>query len=545
MAEQQRKTEMESAAEVSKELKRKKRMKLLVYALAFAIFQTIVILVFSLTVMRIKNPKFRVLSITVEDLQAVTTNLPYFNIKLKAQVAVKNTNFGHFKFQNTTISFDYGGAGVGDAFVAKGRSKARSTKKMNVAVELNSNNIPNNSSLQREIESGYLALTCHSKLSGKVQLMKLIKKKKSAEMRCAMLLITSFKNKSSSAWSSSPNQQIEQLKRKHSKPHIEEALKRKHSKPHIEEALKRKHSKPHIEEALKRKINLLSASLEETIKTKSVADEIAPSISYLKECCRGSTAYKRTAGVCCIRKEDQCQKECRYFVYYKLSHPILISYNLDHRLKPWLLVIEILQTMADQQRKTEMESAAEVSKELKRKKRMKLLVYAIAFAIFQTIVILVFSLTVMRIKNPKFRVPSITVEDLRAAATNPPSFNIKLNAQVAVKNTNFGHFKFENTTISFDYGGVGVGDALVARGRSKARSTKKINVNVELNSNNIPNNSSLQREIESGYLALTCHSKLSGKVQLMKLIKKKKSAEMRCAMLVNLLTKAVQDIKCQ
>ncbi|KAL4312450.1 hypothetical protein GQ457_01G011700 [Hibiscus cannabinus] len=198
--------------------------------------------------------------------------------------------------------------------------------------------------------------------------------------------------------------------------------------------------------------------------------------------------------------------------------------------------------MADQERKTEMESA-----ELKRKKRMKLLVHALAFAIFQTIVILVFSLTVMRIKNPKFRVLSITVEDLQAVTTNPPYFNIKLNAQVAVKNTNFGHFKFQNTTISFDYGGagVGVGDALVARGRSKARSTKKINVNVELNSNNIPNNSSLQREIESGYLALTCHSKLSGKVQLMKLIKKKKSAEMRCAMLVNLLTKAVQDIKCQ
>ncbi|GMJ02480.1 hypothetical protein like AT2G46150 [Hibiscus trionum] len=198
-----------------------------------------------------------------------------------------------------------------------------------------------------------------------------------------------------------------------------------------------------------------------------------------------------------------------------------------------------------QQRKTEMESAAEVSKELKRKKRIKLLVYALAFAIFQTIVILVFSLTVMRIKNPKFRVQSITVEDLTAAATNPPSFYMKLNAQVAVKNTNFGHFKFQNTTISFEYGGVGVGDALVAKGRSKARSTKKMNVTVVLNSNNIVNNSSLKSDIESGFLALSCRSKLIGKVQLMKLIKKKKSAEMKCAMLLNLVTKAVQDIKCQ
>ncbi|GMI67089.1 hypothetical protein like AT2G46150 [Hibiscus trionum] len=171
-----------------------------------------------------------------------------------------------------------------------------------------------------------------------------------------------------------------------------------------------------------------------------------------------------------------------------------------------------------QQRKTEIESAAE------------------------TIVILIFSLTVMRIKNPKFRVQSITVEDLTAAATNSPSFNMKLNAQVAVKNTNFGHFKFQNTTISFDYGRVGVGEAFVGKGRSKARSTKKMNVTVELNSNNIVNNSSLQNDIESGFLALSCHSKLIGKVQLMKLIKKKKSSEMKCDMVQNLVTKAVQDI---
>ncbi|KAA3454894.1 late embryogenesis abundant protein [Gossypium australe] len=197
-----------------------------------------------------------------------------------------------------------------------------------------------------------------------------------------------------------------------------------------------------------------------------------------------------------------------------------------------------------EQRKTGTESAAEASKELKRKKRMKLVLYAAAFAIFQTIVILVFSLTVMRIKNPKFRLTSVTVEDLTAAPT-PVSFNMKLSAQVAVKNTNFGHFKFDNTTIWFDYGGVGVGEASVARGRSKARSIKKMNVTVELNSNNIPNNSNLESDIKAGFVALTCHSKLSGKVQLMKLIKKKKPAEMSCAMLLNMETRVVQDINCQ
>ncbi|XWS61252.1 hypothetical protein CRYUN_Cryun07bG0109900 [Craigia yunnanensis] len=201
-----------------------------------------------------------------------------------------------------------------------------------------------------------------------------------------------------------------------------------------------------------------------------------------------------------------------------------------------------------QQKKIDMESAAELSKELKRKKRMKLVAYAAAFAIFQTIVILVFSLTVMRIKTPKFRIRSITVEDLTYTYTstpNSPSFNVKFNAEVVVKNTIFGHFKFENTTISFDYGGVQVGEAFVAKGRAKARSTKKMNVTVDLNSNNILANSNLESDISSGILTLTSHSKLSGKVHLMKLIKKKKSAGMNCILTVDLVSRAIQDMKCQ
>ncbi|OMO98816.1 Late embryogenesis abundant protein, LEA-14 [Corchorus capsularis] len=200
-----------------------------------------------------------------------------------------------------------------------------------------------------------------------------------------------------------------------------------------------------------------------------------------------------------------------------------------------------------QQKKIDMESDAELSKELKRKKRMKLIAYFAAFAIFQTIVILVFSLTVMRIKNPKFRVRSVTVDDLTFTSTpNSPSFKMSFNAEVGVKNTNFGHFKFENTTISFDYRGIQVGEAFVAKGRAKARSTKKMTVIVELNSNNIiPANSNLGSDISSGFLTLTSHSKLNGKVHLTKIIKKKKAAQMDCTMTINLESGAIQDINCK
>ena len=122
---------------------------------------------------------------------------------------------------------------------------------------------------------------------------------------------------------------------------------------------------------------------------------------------------------------------------------------------------------------------------------------------------------------------------------------MKFNAEVAVKNTNFGQFKFENTTISFDYGGVQVGEAFVAKGRANARSTKKMNVTMDLNSNNILPNSNLGSDISSGILTLNSKSKLNGKVHLMKLIKKKKSAGMNCTLTVNLVSRAIQDMKCQ
>ncbi|KAL0371867.1 UNVERIFIED_CONTAM: hypothetical protein Scaly_0868300 [Sesamum calycinum] len=49
--------------------------KCLAYVAAFVVFQTAVILVFALTVMKVKSPK----------------------------VTIKNTNFGHFKYQNSTF----------------------------------------------------------------------------------------------------------------------------------------------------------------------------------------------------------------------------------------------------------------------------------------------------------------------------------------------------------------------------------------------------------------------------------------------------------
>ncbi|EXC05942.1 hypothetical protein L484_014210 [Morus notabilis] len=182
------------------------------------------------------------------------------------------------------------------------------------------------------------------------------------------------------------------------------------------------------------------------------------------------------------------------------------------------------------------------AKELQHKKRMRRLGGVTAIVVLLTVVILVFPQTVMRIKGPELRIRSVAIEDLTISNsdTNSPSLSMKFDSEIGVKNTNFGEFKFDESSITFVYKGTEVGDASVEKGKAKARSTKKMNVTAEVNAN-----SNLANDVRSGFLTLTSQSKLNGKVHLMKVIKKKKTAEMNCTITINLENKVVQDFKCK
>ena len=107
--------------------------------------------------------------------------------------------------------------------------------------------------------------------------------------------------------------------------------------------------------------------------------------------------------------------------------------------------------------RSDEESVAANSKELKKKKRMKCLLYIVLFAVFQTGIILLFALTVMRIRNPKFRIRSGSFVDTFDVGTEAsPTFNLRMNTQFTVKNTNFGHFKYELGTVTLAYKGTPV-----------------------------------------------------------------------------------------
>ncbi|KAK1588348.1 hypothetical protein Q3G72_022381 [Acer saccharum] len=194
--------------------------------------------------------------------------------------------------------------------------------------------------------------------------------------------------------------------------------------------------------------------------------------------------------------------------------------------------------------------AALQSKELRRKKNIKCAIKITIFIASQIVSNVVMALTIMKFRNPKLMFGTITVKNMVTnTISSSPSFNMKFFAQVRVKNTNFGPYKFENTTVIFTYEGVLVGWGLVPETKVNFRSTKKMNVFVEVNSNNglLLNNSSssLGSELNANVLTLHIQARLRGKVELMFVLKKRKYAEMKCTIKFNTSTKTVQDLKCK
>ncbi|KAH7856275.1 hypothetical protein Vadar_034782 [Vaccinium darrowii] len=184
------------------------------------------------------------------------------------------------------------------------------------------------------------------------------------------------------------------------------------------------------------------------------------------------------------------------------------------------------------------------AEELRRQKRKKWLLYGIAFVVFQTAIIVLFSLTVMKVKTPKFRVRSSSFNTVDVQPTNP-SFSLNMNAQFGVKNTNFGPYKYDSTTVYFYYNGIQVGSAIIPKSKASFLSTKKINVVVDLTSANITSNPNLASDLNAGILPLTSTSRLNGKVELMLIFKKKKAVNMNCTMNVNTTTRELQNVVCK
>ncbi|KAB2632828.1 hypothetical protein D8674_029075 [Pyrus ussuriensis x Pyrus communis] len=181
--------------------------------------------------------------------------------------------------------------------------------------------------------------------------------------------------------------------------------------------------------------------------------------------------------------------------------------------------------------------------ELKRQKRIKLGMYIGVFIMFQIMVITVMSLTVMKVKNPKVRLGNINIQEVNSIPASP-SFDIKFTTQIRVKNTNFGPYKYDAGIVTFLYQGATVGQVSIPKSKAGMLSTKKIDAEVSLSSSAL-SSSNLGSELSSGVLTLNSAAKLTGKVELMFIMKKKKSSTMNCTIAFDLSSKMLRSLQCK
>ncbi|KAM1025067.1 hypothetical protein ACFX13_038965 [Malus domestica] len=187
-------------------------------------------------------------------------------------------------------------------------------------------------------------------------------------------------------------------------------------------------------------------------------------------------------------------------------------------------------------------------KAIRRERSNKCFVYVFAGIVLQSIIILVFALVVFRVKSPGFNLSSVQIKTLKSTGSPAASFNATLSAQMAIKNKNFGEYKFEGSSASLWYGEFKVGEAKFAKGSVKARGTRKVNLRIEVRSNRLPKdvqNGGLGSEINSGFLNISSYAKISGRVHLMKIMKKRKTIDMNCTMVLVLKNKTVKDLVCR
>ncbi|XP_062119579.1 late embryogenesis abundant protein At1g64065-like [Humulus lupulus] len=208
------------------------------------------------------------------------------------------------------------------------------------------------------------------------------------------------------------------------------------------------------------------------------------------------------------------------------------------------------QTTKEVPKRNDEESATTTtssSQEFNRQKRRKIFQYIAIFIVFQIIVISVFVLVVMRVKSPKVTLSDVDLQSLKTATLPSPTFDVVLGAEVRIKNSNFGPYKFEDGVVSFTYEGIVVGQVLIPKGKVGMKSTKEVDVTVSLSSANLAGfgNNNLGSELSAGVLTLSSITVMKGKVELMGIIKKNKAAEMNCFLAFDLPSNMLRTLDCQ
>ncbi|CDP12090.1 unnamed protein product [Coffea canephora] len=160
---------------------------------------------------------------------------------------------------------------------------------------------------------------------------------------------------------------------------------------------------------------------------------------------------------------------------------------------------------------------------------------------------LVLAFTVFRVKKPVLTMNSVKVEGLDVAmeANFRLGTNVTLVAEVSMKNPNVASFKLDNSTTYLYYGGKMVGEAMTPPGHARARRTMHMNITVDILADQLLDVHRLWSDLQAGALPMGSYTRISGKVNILNIIKKRVVVRMNCTMTVDIHSQSMRDQECK
>ncbi|KAL3536765.1 hypothetical protein ACH5RR_000131 [Cinchona calisaya] len=170
-----------------------------------------------------------------------------------------------------------------------------------------------------------------------------------------------------------------------------------------------------------------------------------------------------------------------------------------------------------------------------------------AILLIQAIIVIILIFTVFKVKDPVIKLNGVKVDkfELINGTTPKPGTNMSLTADVSVKNPNYATFKYPNTTTTLYYHGTVIGEARGPPGKSKARRTMRMNITIDFIMDRLISHPMLNSDVGSGLLPMSSFTRIGGRVNMLKIIKKHVIVKMNCTMAVNITSRTIQDQKCK
>lgn len=171
-----------------------------------------------------------------------------------------------------------------------------------------------------------------------------------------------------------------------------------------------------------------------------------------------------------------------------------------------------------------------------------------ALVLIIAIVIVILIFTLFRAKDPVIKLNGVTVSQLQLMNNSNipnPGTNISVIADISAKNPSVASFKFSNTTTTLFYRGIAIGEARAPSGRSKARRTVRMNVSVDIMTDQLMSSPNLSSELGSGLLNLTSNTKVPGRINMLDIFRRHVTVKMTCSTIFNISSMQLQSIKCK